>query len=182
MCRVIPPAFRVEIYAEIGYIILYENRKAWGIGMERQLDKISLTDNKTLIRQALAAREKAYAPYSGYKVGAALLTKEGVIYTGCNIENASYTPTNCAERTALFKAVSEGERDFEAIAIVGGYEGEPVDFAYPCGVCRQVMMEFCDPKTFRVITAVSEENYLEKTLEEMLPYGFGPNNINSGDN
>ena len=135
-----------------------------------------------MIELAIGQLQYSYTPYSGFKVGAALLTKDGKFYTGCNIENAAFTPTNCAERTALFKAVSEGERDFEAIAIVGGYEGEPVDFAYPCGVCRQVMMEFCDPKTFRVITAVSEENYLEKTLEEMLPYGFGPNNINSGDN
>lgn len=131
-------------------------------------------DNKGLIRLALEAREMAYVPYSKYMVGAALLTKEGKVYKGCNIENASYTPTNCAERTAFFKAVSEGERDFEAIAIVGGYKGEPVDYAYPCGVCRQVMMEFCNPKSFRVITAISEENYLEQTLEQMLPHGFGP--------
>ncbi|MBO5144390.1 MAG: cytidine deaminase [Lachnospiraceae bacterium] len=131
-------------------------------------------DNKGLIRLALEAREMAYVPYSKYMVGAALLTKEGKVYKGCNIENASYTPTNCAERTAFFKAVSEGERDFEAIAIVGGYKGEPVDYAYPCGVCRQVMMEFCNPKSFRVITAISEENYLEQTLERMLPHGFGP--------
>lgn len=134
-------------------------------------------DNKELIRQALEAREQAYVPYSKYKVGAALLTKKGKVYQGCNIENAAYTPTNCAERTAFFKAVSEGERAFEAIAIVGGYEGAPSGFAYPCGVCRQVMMEFCDPRQFRVITAVSEENYLEKTLEEMLPHGFGPENL-----
>ena len=169
------PAFHVEICAEIGYIIYYIRSERYGIGMEKK-------DNKKLIRMALEAREKAYTPYSGYKVGAALLAKDGTVYTGCNIENAGYTPTNCAERTAFFKAVSEGERDFTAIAIVGGYEGEPADYAYPCGVCRQVMMEFCDPKTFRVITAISEEDYLEKTLEEMLPYGFGPKNISSGDN
>ncbi len=134
-------------------------------------------DNKELIRQALEARERAYVPYSKYKVGAALLTKEGRVYQGCNIENAAYTPTNCAERTAFFKAVSEGERSFEAIAIVGGYYGAPADFAYPCGVCRQVMMEFCNPEKFRVITAVSEDDYLEKTLKEMLPHGFGPENL-----
>ena len=97
-------------------------------------------DNKELIRQALEAREMAYAPYSGFKVGAALLTKEGRVYKGCNIENAGYTPTNCAERTAFFKAVSEGEREFSAIAIVGGKGDLPTDYAYPCGVCRQVMM------------------------------------------
>lgn len=119
----------------------------------------------------------AYVPYSKYQVGAALLTKAGKVYKGCNIENASYTPTNCAERTAFFKAVSEGEREFAAIAIVGGYAGVLTGYAYPCGVCRQVMMEFCDPKEFRVITAVSEEEYIDKTLEEMLPYGFGPSSL-----
>lgn len=134
-------------------------------------------DNKELIRMALEAREQAYVPYSKYMVGAALLTKEGRVYKGCNIENAAYTPTNCAERTAFFKAVSEGERNCEAIAVVGGYKGAPVDYAYPCGVCRQVMMEFCNPKRFRIITAISEEEYLEKTLEEILPHGFGPENL-----
>lgn len=134
-------------------------------------------DNKELIRMALEAREQAYVPYSKYMVGAALLTKEGKVYKGCNIENAAYTPTNCAERTAFFKAVSEGERNFEAIAVVGGYKGAPVDYAYPCGVCRQVMMEFCNPKSFRIITAISEEEYLERTLEEILPHGFGPENL-----
>lgn len=137
-------------------------------------------ENKELIRLALEARERAYVPYSHYQVGAALLAKNGTVYQGCNIENAAYTPTNCAERTAFFKAVSEGEREFEAIAVVGGYAGAPTGYAYPCGVCRQVMMEFCDPKSFRVITAVSEEDYLEKTLEEMLPHGFGPSDLNGG--
>lgn len=134
-------------------------------------------DNKELIKLALEARQMAYVPYSKYMVGAALLTRQGKVYKGCNIENAAYTPTNCAERTAFFKAVSEGEREFEAIAIVGGYEGSPTDYAYPCGVCRQVMMEFCNPEKFRVITAVSEEQYLEQTLAEMLPHGFGPQNL-----
>lgn len=133
--------------------------------------------NKELIEAAFKAREFSYSPYSKFKVGAALLAQNGKVYTGCNIESASYTPTNCAERTAFFKAVSEGEREFEAIAIVGGYEGAPTGYSYPCGVCRQVMMEFCNPKSFRVITAVSSEKYLEKTLEEMLPYGFGPSNL-----
>lgn len=130
-----------------------------------------------LIKIALEAREKSYSPYSGYKVGAALLTAAGKVYTGCNIENASYTPTNCAERTAFFKAVSEGERSFEAIAVVGGKGDKPTDYAWPCGVCRQVMMEFCNPKTFRVITAIDTGKYVSKTLEEMLPCGFGPNNL-----
>lgn len=134
-------------------------------------------DNKELIRLALEARKMAYAPYSQYKVGAALLTGNGKVYLGCNIENAAFSATNCAERTAFFKAVSEGERNFTAIAIVGGKGEEPDDFAYPCGVCRQVMMEFCNPKTFRVISAVTEDNYIDKTLEEMLPCGFGPSNL-----
>lgn len=134
-------------------------------------------DNKELIKLALEARQMAYVPYSNYMVGAALLTRQGKVYKGCNIENAAYTPTNCAERTAFFKAVSEGEHEFDAIAIVGGYEGDPIDYAYPCGVCRQVMMEFCNPEKFRVITAISEEQYLQQTLAEMLPHGFGPQNL-----
>ncbi len=134
-------------------------------------------DNKELIKLALEARQMAYVPYSKYMVGAALLTKQGKVYKGCNIENAAYTPTNCAERTAFFKAVSEGEHEFDAIAIVGGYKGNLTDYAYPCGVCRQVMMEFCNPEKFRVITAISEEQYLEQTLAEMLPHGFGPKNL-----
>lgn len=130
-----------------------------------------------LIRAALAAREASYSPYSGYQVGAALLTREGKVYTGCNIENAAYTPTNCAERTAFFKAVSEGERHFAAIAIAGSPAGEVTQFAWPCGVCRQVMMEFCDPESFVVITAKSESEYRKKTLAELLPEGFGPANL-----
>ena len=130
-----------------------------------------------LVTLAMEAMDHAYVPYSGYRVGAALLTRDGRVYQGCNIENAGYTPTNCAERTAFFKAVSEGEREFEAIAIVGGKGELPDDYAWPCGVCRQVMMEFCDPKSFRVITAVSETEFVERTLSEMLPHGFGPNNL-----
>lgn len=129
-------------------------------------------DRKQLVSEALAAREFAYTPYSGFAVGAALLTKDGKIYRGCNIESATYTPTNCAERTAFFKAVSEGERSFEAIAIVGGPAGKPpVDFCYPCGVCRQVMAEFCK-KDFKVIVGKSVDEYKEYTLEEMLPNAF----------
>lgn len=132
---------------------------------------------RELIRAALRAREASYSPYSGYQVGAALLTREGKVYTGCNIENAAYTPSNCAERTAFFKAVSEGERHFKAIAIVGSPAGEPVQFAWPCGVCRQVMMEFCDPESFLVIAAKSEEEYQKRWLKELLPEGFGPQNL-----
>ncbi|MBO5259160.1 MAG: cytidine deaminase [Agathobacter sp.] len=132
-------------------------------------------DYARLIEQALNARKQAYTPYSGFQVGAALLTKSGKIYTGCNIENAAYTPTNCAERTAFFKAVSEGEREFEAIAIVGGAkEAEYLDFCPPCGVCRQVMMEFCKPSEFQIILGRSKEEYKIYTLEELLPLGFGP--------
>lgn len=135
------------------------------------------TKKLIIIREALEARKRAYVPYSGYRVGAALITAEGNIYNGCNIENAAYTPTNCAERTAFFKAVSEGEREFDAIAIAGGYDEMPVDYAYPCGVCRQVMMEFCSPEAFTVIVAKSEQDYKEFKLSELLPCGFGPKNL-----
>ena len=135
-------------------------------------------DRRELIDIALEARQRAYTPYSHHKVGAALLTKDGKVYRGCNIESASYTPSNCAERTAFFKAVSEGEREFEAIAIVGGFEDSPVlRLCAPCGVCRQVMMEFCDPETFKIILAVSKDRYDVFTLKELLPLGFGPANL-----
>ena len=129
-----------------------------------------------MIGLAIEQLAYAYTPYSGFKVGAALLTSGGKYYTGCNIENAAYTPT-CAERTAFFKAVSEGERSFQAICIVGGKDGVLTEYAAPCGVCRQVMMEFCDPETFRIILAVSKEQYDVFTLKEMLPLGFGPSNL-----
>ena len=132
-----------------------------------------------LIKLAFEGRKFAYTPYSKFKVGAALETKAGKVYTGCNIENAAYTSCNCAERTAFFKAVSEGEREFSRIAIVGGYEdGEEVSgFAAPCGVCRQVMMEFCNPEEFQIIVAKSEKEFQVFTLEELFPEGFGPNNL-----
>lgn len=134
-------------------------------------------DSTVLIKEALLARDMSYSPYSGFSVGAALLAKNGRIYRGCNIENSSYTPTNCAERTAFFKAVSEGVKEFEGIAIVGGKQGEITDYCAPCGVCRQVMMEFCNPKEFKIILAKSEAEYKELTLEQMLPFGFGPNEL-----
>lgn len=130
-----------------------------------------------LIGEAIAAMQYSYSPYSHFRVGAALLTKSGKIYRGCNIENAAYTPTNCAERTAFFKAVSEGELEFEAICIVGGKDGSLEKYTPPCGVCRQVMMEFCDPETFQIILATDEEHYAEFTLKELLPLGFGPGNL-----
>ena len=130
-----------------------------------------------LIDTAIEQLKFSYTAYSNFKVGAALLTKSGKIYTGCNIENASYTPTNCAERTAFFKAVSEGVRDFQAICIVGGKDGKLTEYTAPCGVCRQVMMEFCNPKTFQIILAVDKERYEIYTLEELMPLGFGPLNL-----
>ncbi len=137
---------------------------------------------KELIGKAIEARRKSYSPYSHYQVGAALLCADGQIITGCNIENAAYGPSNCAERTAFFKAVSDGLRAFAAIAIVGSPEGEALtQYAYPCGVCRQVMMEFCEPEHFQVIVAKSEEDYRVMTLAELLPEGFGPDNLSDGN-
>lgn len=132
---------------------------------------------KELIEHAIEAMSYAYSPYSGFKVGAALLAKNGKIYQGCNIENAAYTPSNCAERTAFFKAVSEGVKEFDAICIVGGKDGVLTEFTAPCGVCRQVMMEFCHPQEFQVILATDTLHYQIYTLEEMLPMGFGPDNL-----
>ncbi|MBO5094657.1 MAG: cytidine deaminase [Lachnospiraceae bacterium] len=137
-------------------------------------------EKEKLILAALEARTHAYTPYSHFQVGAALLTRSGKVYQGCNIENASYTPTICAERNAFFKAVYEGEREFEAIAIAGSPEGECISYAAPCGVCRQVMMEFCDPETFHIIIAKSPEEYVEYSLKEMLPMGFGPGDLQLG--
>lgn len=127
---------------------------------------------KTLIKLAMEAREKSYCPYSDFAVGAALQTKEGKIYQGCNIENAAFTPTNCAERTAFFKAVSEGEKEFCRIAIVGGKRDGALKPTFPCGVCLQVMQEFCDPDAFEVILATAEEKYEILKLRQLLPYGF----------
>ncbi|MDO5408236.1 MAG: cytidine deaminase [Eubacteriales bacterium] len=173
---------------------------------------------RKLINLAYQGRERAYAPYSGFCVGAALLTKSGQVYLGCNIENASYGPTNCAERTAFFKAVSEGEREFAAIAIVGGPRVESSDqtepgkkcsgqiglgeessgqtgpgeqrsgqiepeeqhsgqMCAPCGVCRQVMMEFCDPETFQIVLEDGAGGIRTFLLKELLPFGFGAANL-----
>lgn len=135
-------------------------------------------DRKALIRAAFAAREYAYTPYSNFKVGAALLAKNGSVYTGCNIECASFTPTNCAERTALFKAVSEGVHEFAAVAVVGAKDSAPDDalVTSPCGVCRQMLYEFVGPD-LRVIMAKSENDWREMTLGELLPLGFGPEKV-----
>lgn len=136
-------------------------------------------NEKELVIKAIEARTKSYAPYSKYKVGAALLTNEDEVILGCNIENAAYGPSNCAERTAFFKAISEGKRGFKAIAIVGGLEDEIdsfSDFAYPCGVCRQVMREFCDD-SFVIYVAKNVNEIKKKTLGELLPDSFGPDNL-----
>lgn len=131
-----------------------------------------------IVSEALRMRQYSYVPYSHFRVGAALLTENGDIYTGCNIENAAYTPTNCAERTAFFKAVSEGERSFTAIAIAGGAEdAKELEYCSPCGVCRQVMMEFCNPETFQVVLVKSETEYQVFSLQEILPLGFGPKDL-----
>ncbi|PHS36617.1 MAG: cytidine deaminase [Alkaliphilus sp.] len=134
-------------------------------------------DSKELINKAIEARKNAYVPYSNFPVGAAVLMDSGKIYTGCNVEAASYGATNCAERTAIFKAVSEGERKIEAIAIVGDLNA----ITYPCGICRQVFIEFA--KEMKIIVATSENKYKEYSLGEIMPFSFTPddlNNINNG--
>ncbi len=142
-------------------IFAHPSRKGMVIDMER------------LIHSALMARERAYCPYSGFAVGAALLAKNGSVYTGCNVENAAFSPSCCAERTAFFKAVSEGVKEFERIAIVAQNVKEgKIEKATPCGVCLQVMLEFCDPDAFEVVTALSVKEYEAYRLRELLPHGF----------
>ena len=138
------------------------------------MEKQQIVNLITLAKEQLS---RSYAPYSRFRVGAALLAENGTVYTGCNIENAAYTPACCAERTAFFKAVSEGVKAFSAICVVGGLNGVLKDYTPPCGVCRQVMMEFCDPGTFEIILAVGEEDYRIYKLRELLPMGFGPGNL-----
>lgn len=140
------------------------------------MEKNKLNESK-LVEMALEAREASYSPYSGFKVGAALLADSGEVYKGCNIENAGYTPSNCAERTAFFKAISEGDKKFTSIAIVGGNDTEPLDYCAPCGVCRQVMMEFCNYENFKVILAKSPREYKSYSLKELFPLGFGPESL-----
>ena len=134
-----------------------------------------MTD-KELLLKAIEARDFAYAPYSNHKVGAAILGKSGKFYTGCNVENAAYTPTNCAERTAIFKAVSEGEREFTAIAVVGGVGDKLSEVCAPCGVCRQVLAEFCD-SDLRIVLGTPEKITVS-TLSELLPLSFGKSDLN----
>jgi cytidine deaminase len=134
---------------------------------------------RKMIDMALQARAKSYAPYSNFHVGACLQDDSGEFYLGCNIENAGYTATNCAERTAFFKAVSDGKRHFKRIAIMGGNNEDTLDFCPPCGVCLQVMMEFCNPDTFQIILGNSDKEYKIYLLKELLPMGFGPQNIDN---
>ncbi len=151
---------------------------AAGVGRIRHEGGDSVASDAQLVQEALRARDHAYVPYSRFSVGAALLDTQGAIWHGCNIENAAYTPTNCAERTAFFKAVSEGSTDFVAIAVVGGAVGRPATrWCAPCGVCRQVMQEFCDPETFRVILGRSPDDLRVILLKDMLPDGFGPQDL-----
>ena len=128
---------------------------------------------ETLIELAKEAMTHAYVPYSGYKVGAALLCADGTVYQGCNIENAAYGPTNCAERTAFFNAVYDGHRDFTDIAVCGGKDGVITGFFPPCGVCRQVMREFC-ADDFRIYMVGAGDSYEERTLIQLLPDSFDP--------
>ena len=134
------------------------------------------TENE-LRAMSLEAMQRAYSPYSNCKVGAALLAKSGKVYLGCNIENASYSPTICAERVAFVKAVSEGEREFDAIAVAGSATDKVDGYFPPCGVCRQVMSEFCDLDAFKVILVKNENEHKTVTLRELLPYSFGSENL-----
>ena len=139
---------------------------------------INLTNElaQALVQRALEARENAYCPYSGFAVGAALLCGDGTVYSGCNIECASLSPGNCAERTAFFRAVNDGQRSFAAIAVAGGPKGPAPDaFCAPCGVCRQVMREFCQPDFAVIMTDGAQRRVM--TLEELLPMAFGPDNL-----
>lgn len=141
--------------------------------------KLTEKKKRELAETALKMRKMAYVPFSGHPVGAALLAKDGQVFTGCNVENSSYSPTICAERTAFVKAVSEGVREFEAIAIAGGFGEVPETYCAPCGVCRQVMVEFCS-KSFKVLLVKTPDDYKEYTLEEIMPLGFKIEDVKSG--
>ena len=141
--------------------------------------KLTKKTEKELAAKALDMRKMAYVPFSGHAVGAALLAKDGRVFTGCNVENSAYSPTICAERTAFVKAVSEGAREFEAIAIAGGFGEVPETYCAPCGVCRQVMVEFCG-RDFKIILAKTPDDYKVYTLEEIMPLGFKIEDVKSG--
>ncbi len=144
--------------------------------MERKTLKREREQDEALVREALRGLSRSYAPYSHFHVSAALLCRDGSVYTGNNIENAAYSATVCAERCAFFKAVSEGKREFAAIAICGGKDGAAEDYCPPCGVCRQVMREFCG-LSFRILLVKGTGERKEFTLEELLPESFGPSNL-----
>ena len=162
-----------KMFESIGFVPQDEERYIYKLQKgEPTMTKLTLEEKQELIRMALAAREKAYAPYSGFMVGAALRAEDGRIFTGCNVENAAFTPTSCAERTALFKAVAEGVTKFTDIAVVGSRRGEVnKQITSPCGVCRQVMQEFCAP-SFMIYMGRSDGTYVAESLGAMLPYGF----------
>ena len=144
---------------------------------ELTMTKLTLEEKQELIRMALAARERAYTPYSDFMVGAALRAEDGRIFTGCNVENAAFTPPSCAERTALFKAVAEGVTRFTDVAVVGARRGEVnKQVTSPCGVCRQALFEFGGPE-LNVIMAKSPDDFIERSMDELLPFGFGPSNV-----
>ena len=150
------------------------------MSQEIELSKgVTHEDAEKLAALALKARERSYSPYSHFQVGAALLAADGTVYQGCNIENAAYSPSVCAERTAIFKAVSENRQDFKAIAIAGGPAGAqlPLPACSPCGVCRQVLMEFCDPDSFEIILVRSQTEFTQMLLRYLLPLAFGPGNL-----
>ncbi len=148
--------------------------------LELNNTNLNETTIKKLIQSAIIARSFSYAPYSNFNTGAALLTDDDKIYQGCNIENAAFSPTNCAERTAFFKAISEGQKNFKAIAVVGGSTNKGIeDYCPPCGVCRQVMLEFCDQDKFYIILAKSETDYKIYTLSQIIPLNFTNNNLNT---
>ena len=154
-----------------------EEQNGRGHHMQRKERKTAIPDEsmvRLLIERAEKTLPRAYAPYSRFHVAAALLCRDGSIYTGCNIENASYPAGICAERTAVFKAVSEGRRDFSCIVVMGGKEGKVEEYCPPCGICRQVLREFADPAGFCVILAKNREDYRIFSLEELLPESFGP--------
>lgn len=146
-------------------------------GTCRRSPAMEKTQIQSLIKTAAAQRAHSYAPYSGYRVGAALLASDGTVYTGCNVENAAYGPSICAERTAVAKAVSEGARSFRAICIAGGRDEFPDSYSFPCGVCRQTLREFCDPESFLIIVAKNLSDYKTFTLAQLLPESFGPENL-----
>ena len=138
---------------------------------------MSPDEARMVIQKAWETLPRAYAPYSRFHVAAALLCGDGSVYTGFNIENAAFSPTICAERSAFVRALCDGKRDFRAIAICGGPDGTPVDFCAPCGVCRQVMREFCSPDDFQILLAKSPEEFRTFSLRQLLPEGFGPENL-----